>query len=450
MASQKFYVRTNSKSKKTVPLYLRVIEGKNLDAWIKLPILIDPSTWSNKTGKFKQILKEPTDNILKEIKDTENELTKLDERVKNHLRTSTTRTKESIQSVVDNYFNPPHEQARTLKAYIQKYIDDATSGQKLTFRGSKQFSPNTTKSIKSMQTELDSYQEKLQEKIQAKKRVPYRPEGFPIDFNDVNIDFYNDWIAYFNKKNYSPNTIGKHIKWLKTILKEAKENGVHSNTEFERRAFRATSSEVENVYLNQAELKKIHDLDLSGRPDVEIPRDIFLIGCYTAQRYSDYSRIDKISVLEDGTKVIKLQQQKTGTKVTIPVSPELYDILRRYETSENEITLPHITEQHLNRKIKDVAEEAGITQQIEHHKVKGGLEVLAKTAKNKLITSHTARRSGLSNWYNAGIPSQYLMKLSGHKTEREFLKYLKLSQDDVAKILSKHDYFIGNVLKVAK
>lgn len=439
MATQKFYVRSGSKSKKAVPLHLRVYEGKSFDEWIKLPVLVDPSLWSNKTGKFKQLLKSA--DIVEEVTAIENKLFALEEHINKAFRATTTRTRDWIQSVVDNFFNPRQDKATTLSAYIQKYIDDATSGLKLTYRGGKHFSPATMKSVKSMQTELNGYQDKLQEKIRSKKRVPYRPKAFPMDFDDITIDFYNDWIEYFNKKKYSPNTIGKHIKWLKTILKEAKENGLHDNTEFERRAFRAISSEVDNIYLNESELKKIHELNLTGRPEVEIPRDIFLIGCYTGQRYSDYSRIDKINILEDGTKVIKLQQKKTGTKVTIPVSPELYEILKRYETSENEITLPRITEQHLNRKIKDVGKEAGITQQVEYSKVRGGLVVQSKTAKHKLITSHTARRSGLSNWYNAGIPSQFLMKLSGHKTEREFLKYLKLTQDDVAKILSKHESF---------
>jgi integrase len=233
-------------------------------------------------------------------------------------------------------------------------------------------------------------------------------------------------------------------------MKEAKENNLHDNTEFERRAFKAINSEVDTIYLDESELKKIHELDLTDSPDLVVPRDIFLIGCYVGQRFSDYSRIDKITILEDGTKVIKLIQKKTGSKVAIPVSAELYDILKKYEIAENEIKLPNISEQHLNRQIKKVGAKAKINEQVEIKKVRGGLNVNARHPKYSLITSHTARRSGLSNWYNAGIPSQYIMKLSGHKTEREFLKYLKLTEDDVAKILAKHEFFIWNALRIAK
>jgi len=59
MATLKLYTQTRSKKKLTVPLYLRLFEGKALDLWVKLPVEVDPSTWSNKTGKFKKILKDP-------------------------------------------------------------------------------------------------------------------------------------------------------------------------------------------------------------------------------------------------------------------------------------------------------------------------------------------------------------------------------------------------------
>lgn len=450
MASLKFYTQSRAKRKKAVPLYLRLYEGKILDEWIKLPILVNPSLWSNKMGKFKQGVKNNLDEkLLKEIEDTETKLRTFEKHVLREMRATTDRNKDWIQNVVNDFFNPSNE-AKNLKTYIQKYIDDAMSGRKLTFRGGTKFSPATIKSIKSMQTELDKYQDELKSKIEAQKQVAYKPKSFPIDFADINIDLYNDWISFFNKKKYSPNTIGKHVKWLKTIMRDAKENNLHDNDEFERKAFKTTSSEAETIFLNEAELKKIYELDLTDNPELVIPRDIFLIGCYTAQRFSDYSRINRITELEDGTKVIKLTQIKTGTKVTIPIRTELMAILQKYEISKNEIKLPHISEQYFNKQIKKVGAEAEINDKVEIKKVRGGMTSVTTYPKYSLITSHTARRSGCSNLFNAEVPSQYIMKLSGHKTEREFLKYLKLTPDDIAKKLSKHNYFLGNVLKIAK
>jgi len=52
--------------------------------------------------------------------------------------------------------------------------------------------------------------------------------------------------------------------------------------------------------------------------------------------------------------------------------------------------------------------------------------------------------------YLEGIPTIDIMKISGHKTEREFLKYIKVSKEETAVILSDHPYFVGNTLKIAR
>jgi integrase len=243
-------------------------------------------------------------------------------------------------------------------------------------------------------------------------------------------------------------------------MKAAKEDKKHTNLEFERSAFKVESIEVDNIYLDESELKRIYDLDLTEVKEgydidpVELPglaaaRDVFLIGCWTCQRFSDYSRINKVH-LQDGRRVIKLEQVKTGVKCVIPVRTELDAVLKKYEITKDEYQLPKVWEQKLNKRIKIVCRIAKINEPIEITKVKGGKKITAKYAKYSLVSSHTARRSGISNLYNAEVPSLFIMKLSGHKTEREFMKYLKLTPDEIAKKLSKYDYFSGSPLSIAK
>lgn len=83
----------------------------------------------------------------------------------------------------------------------------------------------------------------------------------------------------------------------------------------------------------------------------DIARDIFLVGCYTSQRYSDYSRIRKSNVsFHDGIGIVTLTQQKTDTEVSIPIlNNNLISIFEKYGYD-----LPVINNSTLNRKIKDV------------------------------------------------------------------------------------------------
>ena len=45
--------------------------------------------------------------------------------------------------------------------------------------------------------------------------------------------------------------------------------------------------------------------------------------------------------------------------------------------------------------------------------------------------------------YLAGIPSIAIMKITGHKTEKEFMKYIKISEEQNAAELMSHPYFCG-------
>jgi hypothetical protein len=52
--------------------------------------------------------------------------------------------------------------------------------------------------------------------------------------------------------------------------------------------------------------------------------------------------------------------------------------------------------------------------------------------------------------YLAGIPTIDIMKISGHKAEKQFLQYIKLGKEETAVSLALHPYFRGNVLKIVK
>ena len=461
MATIKFLIRPGVNTK-LVPVYLRLCEGRLVDLWVKTPAIVKRSDWSNKTGSFIQRLKEPIKKTIAENKAAGDRLDELRKVIIGEMGQTYQRDKVWLQSVVNNFYNPIKAKADTLTEYLQVYINDATSGLRQTYRN-KHFTPATLKSIRSFQSEFEKYQKNLRERLadnKLKLTVSYLPLNNPLDWNDIHIDFFRDFVNWFNEKNYSQNTIAHHIKTLKTIMKQGKEEKKHNNLEFERSAFKVQSIDVDTIYLNEVELKKIYDLDLTEMKEgydidpVELPgldaaRNIFLIGCWTCQRLSDYSRINKVTV-QDGRRVIRLVQVKTGNKCVIPVRAELDMVLKKYEIAKDEYQLPKVWEQKINKRIKTVCRLAGIVEPIEITKIKGGKKVTAKYPRYKLVSSHTARRSGISNLYNAEVPSIFIMALSGHRTEREFMKYLRLTEDEIAKKLSEYDYFSGtSPLKIA-
>lgn len=314
-------------------------------------------------------------------------------------------------------------EALNLNMFIEKYINDITTGARLN-KDKEKFKPSTIKTINGFKSLFYRYQNTLKRKY---------------DFNDITMDFYNDFVKFMTSINYSPNTIGRQVKQLKIFMRLAKDEGLHKNTEFENKAFKSITKKVDNIYLTETELRQLWQLDLSNKPNLDHARDVFLIGCFTAQRYSDYHRINKNNIKDT---FIELIQSKTQEKVIIPIRPELRQILIKYN-----YTLPKTHSQKVNNYIKEIGKLAGIDELIETENTKGGLIVKKTVPKYELIKTHTARRSGATNMYLAGIQSIDIMKITGHKTEREFLKYIKVTKEETANLLQSHPYFNTPLLK---
>ena len=328
----------------------------------------------------------------------------------------------------------------TLNKFIAMYIEQISNGARQTERGMN-FAFSTVKSIKSALNQFAYYQEHL---------------GREIDFNDIDMNFYHEYTAYLKGKNYSINSIGKCIKELKTILATAEGEGYHNNPKYKDKKFKGTRVEVDNIYLTKEDLQKIMSVDLSKyETGHEYVRDIFMVGVWTAQRVSDYNNISReniktyvreiIETDKDGKKKIvskeftriEIRQQKTGAKVVIPCSSELRAILEKYDYN-----LPHLEDQVINRYIKDIGKDAGLTEMVEIEKTQGGKAQMQRIEKYKLIHTHTTRRTGATLMYLSGMDIYDIMKITGHSSPAMLKKYIKADQLEVAsKIEDKYDYF---------
>ena len=78
------------------------------------------------------------------------------------------------------------------------------------------------------------------------------------------------------------------------------------------------------------------------------------------------------------------------------------------------------------------AAAAGIQERIKFSYKKGNKHIKVIKPKYDWITSHTARRSFCTNEFLAGTPVKLIMKLSGHKKETHFYKYIRISPEEAA------------------
>jgi site-specific recombinase XerD len=262
-----------------------------------------------------------------------------------------------------------------------------------------------------------------------------------LNFKDIDLGFYYDFIEFLQKDyGHTTNTIGKYIQILKIFLREATEAGINKNLAFENRKFAAMSEAVEHIYLTESELTQLWELDLTNNKRLEAVRDLFLVGCYTALRFSDFTNIHPENIVNNA---IKIKTQKTNQLVYVPLHWRVEAILKKYDNH-----LPRaISNQKMNNYLKELGKLAGIDTPFEVNKTKAGLRFSATHPKYELISTHTARRSAATNMFKAGVSSIAIMKLTGHKTETVFLKYINITEEENAQMLMNHDYFTKGRLR---
>lgn len=277
----------------------------------------------------------------------------------------------------------------------------------------------------------------------------------PFDWEDINERLIDEFVLYMENYGYMKKTINKNLAVFSAMLNTAFKEGCRFKTsvlDHFPKLHVTREDKVVEIYLTEEELQALYKMPLSGKED--IARDVFLVGCYTSQRFSDYSHISERNIsFHDGVGIITLTQQKTGTEVSIPIlNDNLIRIFKKYDYN-----LPYINNNHLNDIIKVVLEKLAesvpsLKQEMatkltlishrmeEQNKVqfKRNEHGEALVPRYKLATTHTARRTGITLMYlSKMLDSHEMMSISGHKTESVFNDYIKISGIELATSIAK-------------
>lgn len=430
MATFAYRIRTTRKNALT-KVFIRFNVDRKISFYVETQYLVLSDAWDDKRQSMKSRFAYTDDFTEQQGRELMKNLAEMRSFILGEMAKDPEHpmTKSKLEKIIYSFHHPRQavntkRGRESLADYIARFAREMEDGTRLNIHKLR-YGYSTIKNYKGFIIQFDEF-------CKAKRKR--------YDFNDIDIKFYDEFVAYFTTKDYSINTIGRHVKELKIIMRAAREEGLHDNSTIESRKFRVLTAEVENIYLTESEIKAIAALDLSKDKHKDIARDVFLVGCYTAQRFSDYSTINEgnIRTLESGQTVIDLKQQKTGNHVVIPMRPELQTILAKYENR-----LPKSYKQKVNKFIKEVAREAGITDKLEVSYIENGEKKTRIVEKCELVKTHTARRTGATNMYLAGIPTIAIMKITGHKTEKEFMKYIKITEEQNATELMNHPYFNG-------
>lgn len=273
-------------------------------------------------------------------------------------------------------------------------------------------------------------------RIKAFMQEKYIKDDFSV-FDEQFARRFTDWA--YTSKNYRQNTIPATFSVLKVWLNAAKAERLFDGEEYKK--YVSKGADVDNIYLTKDEIERMYRLDIpsliakgeiDAKSTIEKTRDLFVIGCWTGLRRSDINRLEKaLFDIEKGE--ITIITEKTGEKVQIPMHPFIKELYEKYDGK-----FPKLTDKaNTNRHLQEIGRHAKIDENIMVKENRGGKIISHVYKKYQMIKMHTARRSFATNLYLDGAPTISIMKLTGHTTEMNFLKYIKITKEENAEMMRK-------------
>lgn len=407
MAKSKLFIRPNSiNSKGSTVIYIRYSLGdESID--ISTKELIEPDYWDSKKQCVRKTYKGHTsiNNYLQKVL-MDVEMIRLNIQVAGRIPYPKEVKKQYLN--VHNPLTIPAPINNNALDHWDNFIAYKLSKGEIGHRSHKQY--------KSTLKFLTDYEEFTDSKIQ---------------FDKIDISLYDNLLLYlYDHLGVNPNTAGNRIKQLKTFLAYAFDTELTTNAKFKK--FKKPSCEVSSVALNQEQLDKLFFLDLSNRPELEISLDLFLLGCSTGYRFSDFIEIKKEHI--KGDFLIK-RINKTQEQIRVPLNSYSRTIINKYPEG-----LPNVDDNYngtMNLHLKEIARLAGFNDLHELTIYPGNKMQKVTRPMHEILSTHCARRTFASQSLQRGMLMTDVMKCTGHKDTKTFLKYVKTSEPRLLEVMGK-------------
>ncbi|UJH92098.1 site-specific integrase [Antarcticibacterium sp. 1MA-6-2] len=267
----------------------------------------------------------------------------------------------------------------------------------------------------------------LEEFLKKKKKTDN------IYLKHINYQFITEFEMFL--RSYSPkkgrktcgtNGTMKHLERLKKLL-----NLAIKLEWLEKNPFRSYSFKFEKndrQFLTERELHKMEETVFTS-DSLERVKDMFLFSCYSGLSYIDLKELTTDQIVKgiDGKDWIYTKREKTQQSVKIPLLESAKEIINKYQEQhlkEAKEVFPVISNQKINKYLKDIMDSIGIRKKITFH-----------SARHTFATVIT-----LSN----GVPIETVSKLLGHTKISTTQIYARVLESKLSSDIYNLDQIISN------
>ena len=186
--------------------------------------------------------------------------------------------------------------------------------------------------------------------------------------------------------------------------------------------YRVKRFQSDYVVLSKSEIDQLLNLNITN-PTWQRIIDLFVCNCYMSLRYSDLHNFEMGELYQDddGDYIYKKINQKTKSEINIVILPISLEILKKYD-----FILPKYSDQYFNRELKKILKHYDLfNETIKKNDLRNNKNVITIHKKRDLISSHTCRRSFISNAVSSGVGLDAIMATTGHQEIATLNKYVK-------------------------
>lgn len=165
-------------------------------------------------------------------------------------------------------------------------------------------------------------------------------------------------------------------------------------------------------------------------------RDLFCFCAFTSLRYSDVVEVRRVDI-QDGT--LNVTTQKTHDRLPIVLHENAQAILKKYEKEEfpNGKALPYMTNQQMNRCLKDLCELCGFNTPYTVTCYRDGVRYDEVYPKYELIGTHTGRKTFIVFALSNGVAPDVVMKFTGHCDYKSMRPYIDITESAKKEAIKK-------------
>jgi len=421
MATLKFLI---SGKKSPTEIKIRYLNGRAIDIIAGTKLFVEAKNWDEKNQKIRNVISVPDrDKINSKLIELKLHIFNsansdfMDGEILNRIW---------LEKCIAKFFNRPSVDAKKAIEYHKLFLSDFADW------WLKEKAPKYKVSAEKYMDErtISHYTilNNLIKKYEGKDKVKFSA------IDDILLDNFSEFLT---TQKYAEKTAKRMIGRFKFFCGRAEAENIIINQAYKNRVFVAKEKhDYKEPYLDEVEINKIFNLDLSKDTTLENVRDNLIIGLWTGLRVSDFNNKLKLDNFHDD--FIEIETEKTKTFVSIPIHWMIAAILKKRKGSMPE----KISDPKFNKHIKTICKRLKFNQMMT-----GGVstvdpvtkikrKVVKLYEKHELVTSHICRRSFATNNYGT-VPNSTLMAICGWASEEQMLDYIKKTNREHAETLKK-------------